>query len=113
MKILNDQLLKNIPARPIKPITFNMVISTIFPRGIELTMVFPDKHVETVIVGTDYIDFYSSWDSLEEMFDDLFSGDDILLNNSLKENYPSLWEDLTKHLGQNGVEIINAYYMVL
>lgn len=111
--ILSDKILSDIPSRPTRPLTLNDVVGMVFDNGIELTMVFKDNHAETVNITSKYTGDITRWDSLDNMISELFSGDTFLLNQSLKSDYPSLWEDLTKHLGQNGIEISNAYYMEL
>jgi len=111
--ILSNKILSDIPSRPTRPITLNDVVGMVFDNGIELTMVFKDNHAESVNITSKYIGNITRWDRLQDMINELFSGDTFLLNQSLKSDHPNLWEDLTKYLGQNGIEISNAYYMEL
>ena len=106
--ILNTNILDDIPTRPLKPVVFADVFN-----NMELTIELPDGHIETFKIQHNQIGGVYNWNSFKELIDYQLSGDNFLLHQSLKTDFPSLWKDLTKGLGQNGITITNAWYMEL
>ena len=101
----------NINKIKVRPLTLPTLGSEF--NDTELTFLFKDGHVEIVEINK-YSQKTSTYPSLKDMFDYLFSGDDFLLDQNLSLDFPHIYKDILTGLKEEGIDIkniVHIYYM--